>query len=320
MGRKEREKITRTKGSSLPAYMFKLPPPPISLVSKMDEEEEDDTEDEIMENSTFEEDTLTYQPGGFIDKDRPENNSPLRDAMQKKPFYTENKGTYLIKRKTQSVSGGDELDIDSTHLSKVSNAQALSAKTSSADNAQEKNIVNMNYENYDNGQSIRNVGTNSTLQSQETCQDLQYKDSTHLSKVSNVQALSAKTSSDYNEYSFPTFNSGITQEKNIVNMNNENYDNGQSIRNVGTNSTLQPTEISSHKSSYDDLLQQALRYNKTIENYDRLLEQSSSSNNRRKKRSLYPAIPSYPLLPSSFSSMKPKKKKKKKVLALIPLL
>ena len=244
--RKESEKITRTKGSSLPAYMFKLPPPPISLVSKMDEEMEDDTEDEIMENSTFEEDTLTYQLGGFIDKDRPENNSPLRDAMQKKSFYTENKGTYQIKRKTQSVSGGDELDIDSTHLSKVSNAQALSAKTSS----------------------------------------------------------------DYNEYSFPTFNSGITQEKNIVNMNNENYDNGQSIRNVGTNSTLQPTEISSHKSSYDDLLKQALRYNKTIENYDRLLEQSSSSNNRRKKRSLYPAIPSYPLLPSSFSSMKPTKEKR----------
>jgi len=250
---------------------------------------------------------LTYQLGGFIDKDRPENNSPLRDAMQKKSFYTENKGTYQIKRKTQSVSGGDELNIDSTHLSKVSNAQALSAKTSSADNAQDKNIVNMNY---DSGQSIRNVGTNSTLQSQETCQDLQYIDSTHLSKVSNVQALSAKTSSDYNEYSFPTFNSGITQEKNIVNMNNENYDNGQSIRNVGTNSTLQPTEISSHKSSYDDLLKQALRYNKTIENYDRLLEQSSSSNNRRKKRSLYPSIPSYPLLPSSFSSMKPTKEKR----------
>ena len=230
--RKESEKITRTKGSSLPAYMFKLPPPPISLVSKMDEEMEDDTEDEIMENSTFEEDTLTYQLGGFIDKDRPENNSPLRDAMQKKSFYTENKGTYQIKRKTQSVSGGDELDIDSTHLSKVSNAQALSAKTSSADNAQDKNIVNMN------------------------------------------------------------------------------YDSGQSIRNVGTNSTLQPTEISSHKSSYDDLLKQALRYNKTIENYDRLLEQSSSSNNRRKKRSLYPSIPSYPLLPSSFSSMKPTKEKR----------
>ena len=64
--RKEREKITRTKGSSLPAYMFKLPPPPISLVSKMDEEKEDDTEDEIMENSTFEGDTLTYQLCGFF--------------------------------------------------------------------------------------------------------------------------------------------------------------------------------------------------------------------------------------------------------------
>merc|ERR1712238_563076 len=123
---------------------------------------------------------------------------------------------------------------------------------------QEKNIVNMNNENYDNGQSIRNVGTNSTLQSKESCQDVQNIDSTHLSKVSNVQALSTRASSDYNEYSFPTFNSGITQEKNIVNMNNENYDNGQSIRNVGTNSALQPTEISSHKSSYDDLLKQAL--------------------------------------------------------------